>query len=326
MSVKMLSVVTVLRNAASDAPAIAAALLHATATVAAARRMDHELLVIDDGSTDGTFEALETVMAASADMRAISLVSSGNPDVASLAGMEHALGDWVVLIDPYADDPALLGPMLDALLEGADVALAAGVGGGHGAAYAVMSHAFVRLFRAMSGIDLRSQAGTYRGISKRVVTFITSHDNAAAAHRALPMLGGFRTAVVPAQDTFQPPATRPRGQPLRGGARRALALMTSTTSAPLRMATATSAVAAALSLAYSVYVALVYLAGPDLVAPGWTTMSLQLSGMFFLLAVSVGLLSEYVLQISASSSGRPPYHMAREAHSAVSREKRLNVV
>ena len=72
--------------------------------------------------------------------------------------------------------------------------------------------------RALVGIDLRLQAGRYRGMSRRVVAYVIAHDNAASAQRALPTLGGFRAVSVPGGDAPLGPAARAT---LRDGARRA---------------------------------------------------------------------------------------------------------
>lgn len=324
MSRRMVSVVAVVRNSVGMASAIMDALSHATSQACEALALDHEVLLVDNGSTDGTFDTIEALLPLAEDMRAIALVSSGDPEPALLAGMEHALGDWVILFDPYEDSAAALSAMVAALSAGADIVLAAPRPSTRGFAYDLLSRAFVAAFRGFVGVDLRVETSRYRGMSRRVVAFVTSHDNAATAHRALPAMGGFRTVTVSQEGGPMAPDTG--GETLRGAFRRAMALLTSASSAPLRMATATCAAAATLSLAYSIYVAVVYMLGTD-VAPGWTTMSLQISGMFFLLAVAVALLSEHVVQMAASSHRRPPYHMAREARSpALTREQRLNVV
>lgn len=322
----MVSFVAVLRNASGAVAAVASRLDAEARRACSPHGFDHELVLVDNGSTDGTFEEVEAWLRGATDARAIALVSSGDPEPAFLAGMEHALGDWVVLTDPAEDDPAAFSLLVAAVAQGADVALAAPPHGlSRGRAYGVASGAFVAGVRSLGGIDLRAQAGRYRAVSKRVVSFVTMHENAAVAHRALPSLGGFRTAVVRQEG---PPLLEQAGRvSIRRRVDGALRLVTATSSAPLRLATVSCAAAAFLSLLYSVYVAAVFLTRHGGVAPGWTTMSLQISALFFFLSLAVALLSEYVLQLSAHTRGAPPYHLAREARSAVvSREQRLNVV
>jgi hypothetical protein len=321
----MVSLVVVLRNNAAEVPLFAGSLHTALCRACAAEGYSSEILFVDDGSMDGTFSALEREMMVLPDVRAIALVSAGDRGAAILAGMEHALGDFVVLFDPCEDSPGALEGIVTAMAGGAELALVVRPPGQRrGRAYGVLSAAFVAAFRLMVGVDLRTQAGLYRGMSQRVVKFIIVHDNAALAHRALPTLGGFQTAVVPDQGGGLLYISS--GPSLSESVRRGLSLLTSTSTAPLRMTTVTCAAAASLSLAYSVYVFVVFLFSRH-VEPGWTTLSLQISGMFFLLSLAVALLSEHVLMLSSSTSRKPPYHFAREARSAVlTKEAKLNVV
>ena len=325
MSRKMLSVVVVLRNAEADVEQLLAELDHATRSACGGLDLDHEILLVDNGSTDATFERCAGLLQVVPDARILALVSNGDPDPAFLAGMELALGDWVLLFDPLEDDLATLPVMVAAVVAGADVALPRpGERHGPGLTYGLLSGGFVAAFRMACGIDLRAHAGRYRVMSRRVVAWLTAQENANLAYRTLPLLGGFRTVLVDPAPVALP---RPiRARTLRRGLRQALDLVTATSVAPLRLATLSCALAAGCSLAYSVYVAMTYMMR-DEVAPGWTTLSLQIGAMFFLLSMALALLSEYVLQMAGAASRRLPYHLVREARSAViSRESRFNVV
>lgn len=320
----MVSLVVVLSEAEQYVDRIVCSLNQVMPEICTRHELDYEILFVDNGSRDNTFASLEKLTANLKDIRAISLVSSSSPEPALLAGMEHALGDWVVLMDPTQDSPVALSAMIQTLASGSDLVLATRHNTGRSLAYRVLSWIFVALFMRLVDVNLRTQAGHYRGMSRKVVSYVTSHDQALIAHRALPSLGGFRTVVVDGSgEPVMPLASR---RDLIEGFYQAMGLLTSTSTTPLRMATLSCSVAATLSLVYSLYVAVVYLLGTN-VAQGWTTMSLQISGMFFLLAVSVALLSEHVVQISSSSTRKPPYHIVRECRSLdITREKRLNVV
>ena len=95
--------------------------------------------------------------------------------------------------------------------------------------------------------------------------------------------------------------------------------------APLRIANAFCAAGAGLAFVYSVYVIGVYLV-KESVAPGWTTVSLMLSGMFFMLSVVLWLLSEYLVLVLDAGARRARYEIGEEFASNVqTRRARLNV-
>ncbi len=88
-------------------------------------------------------------------------------------------------------------------------------------------------------------------------------------------------------------------------------LLVSTTRAPMRMVNALSLFGAVANLAYSVYVVIIWLFKPD-VAPGWVSLSLQQSGMFFLISLVLLVLGEYILAMASASNDGPLYHVAQE--------------
>ena len=71
-----------------------------------------------------------------------------------------------------------------------------------------------------------------------------------------------------------------------------------------------------LNLLYACYVVIIFLLKPT-VAAGWTTLSLQLSGMFFLVCLILAVLSEYVGTILGEVRSRPLYFIAQEVNSSV---------
>ena len=85
---------------------------------------------------------------------------------------------------------------------------------------------------------------------------------------------------------------------------------------PLRLVSLLGLLAAGLNLLYALYVIVVYLVKKD-VAPGWATLSLTMSSMFFLLFVSLAVISEYVGRILMENHNRPAYFLLDEKNSNV---------
>ena len=94
---------------------------------------------------------------------------------------------------------------------------------------------------------------------------------------------------------------------------------------PLRLANLFCALGALAAVLSSVYVIVVYLFKDD-VMPGWTTVSLLLSAMFFLFSIVLWLLSEYMVMLLDDGARRPQYEIAEEFCSTVQTHRdQLNV-
>lgn len=93
----------------------------------------------------------------------------------------------------------------------------------------------------------------------------------------------------------------------------------------MRLVTALCLFGAGANLVYSAYVLAVGLLKPD-VAPGWVSLSLQQSGMFFLLSLVLLVLGEYILNMVSLSNEGPLYHVGQEFTSArMTRHEKLNI-
>ena len=86
--------------------------------------------------------------------------------------------------------------------------------------------------------------------------------------------------------------------------------------APLRLVSMCGLTGSFLSLLYSLYVVAIYLFKQD-VMPGWTTLSLQVSGLFFLVFIMLTLIGEHLGRLLDEAVERPLYHVREEQASAV---------
>jgi len=106
---------------------------------------------------------------------------------------------------------------------------------------------------------------------------------------------------------------------------RGMRMLVSTTRGPMRLVTTLSLFGAVSNVVYSAYVIAIAFFKAD-VAPGWVTLSLQQSGMFFLISLVLLVLGEYILHMASLSNEGPAYHVAQEFTSArMTRREKLNV-
>lgn len=285
---------------------------------------DYELIIVDNASDDESIKVLKNLTGQSGypNLQVYALTKEVDGDTASWVGLENALGDFVCVIDPLLDDISFLPEMLDKAVMGADVVFANNQQKSRQSfAYQAAYAAFDFLYKSFNGIHLAKEAPQYRLLSKRVVNFILQHPQPAVTYRHLPATGGF--ARINMEYSAKPLArnTKKLGESIDRGMR----LLISTTQAPMRLVTSLSLFGAAANLIYSVYVVAIGIFKTD-VAPGWVSMSLQQSGMFFLISLVLLVIGEYILHIESLSNEGPLYHVGQEFTSArMTRREKLNI-
>lgn len=315
-----LSVVFVVRNHDAHLDT----LLRAAGEAIAPLVSDYELIVIDNASQDDSVATLKrlTGEAGLANLQVFVLTKEVDTDTASWVGLENALGDFVACIDPMLDDIAFLPAMLDKAAGGADVVFAHNEGAApQGLAYRFASAVFNGLYARLNGLHLATEAPQYRVLNKKVVNFLLRHRQPSLTYRHLPATAGFVRANLRYSAA---PRLVPDKQ-LLSSIDRGMRMLVSTTRAPMRIVTVLSLFGAVANLLYSVFVVAVGLFKAD-VAPGWVSLSLQQSGMFFLISLVLLVLGEYLLQMASLSNEGPLYYVGQELTSArITRREKLNI-
>ncbi len=315
-----LSVVCVLRNQSGREREILSDLQRVIAPLVS----DYELIVVDNASTDGSVASLQALTGEGGlpNLQVYALTKEVDNDTASWAALENALGDFVLVIDPQMDDIQFLPTMLDQALGGCDVVFARNaIRPRQSLSYRIAAASFNGLYAWFNGINLAREAPGYRMLSRSVINFILQHRNPALSYRHLPASGGFSKVTL--NYSAQPRGAGPKR--LGESVDRGIRLLVSTTRAPMRLVTSLSMFGAGANLLYSLYVVAIAIFKDD-VAPGWVSLSMQQSGMFFLISLVLLVLGEYILNMPGLSDDGPVYHVAKEFTSAkVTRREKLNI-
>ncbi|WP_397448298.1 glycosyltransferase [Pseudomonas sp. NA-150] len=287
---------------------------------------DYEFIVVDNASSDDSIAVLKrlTDEQGFANLQVYALTKEVDVDTASWVGLESALGDVVAVIDPLRDDIRFLPKMLGQAMGGADVVFVCNkTQPVQPRIYHMAFLIFHRLYQWFNGIHLVKQAPPYRVVNKKVINFILQHPRPAMAYRHLPATGGFIRAYL--SYYYTPPPLIGASTGLWESIDRGVRLLISTTPAPMRLVTALSLFGAGINLLYCVYVVAIGIFKTD-VAPGWISLSLQQSGMFFLISLVLLVLGEYISNMVSLSSEGPLYHVAQEFTSVrMTRLDKLNV-
>ena len=315
-----LSVILVVRNQAGrlkDQLSTASQLLQGLVS-------DYELVVVDNASQDQSVALLKefTQEGGMPNLQVYALTKEVDLDTASWVGLENALGDFVAVVDPCTDSISFLPQMLDKALSGADVVFASNQEKvPQSLAYRLAYAVFNQIYQSFGGVNLEKEAPRYRLLSKRLLNFILQHSQPVITYRHLPATGGFSRAYLHYQAQVDNVSPKRLGESIDRGMR----LLFSTTRAPMRIVTSLSLFGAVANLLYSGYVLAVGVFKTD-VAPGWVSLSLQQSGMFFLISLVLLVLGEYILNMASLSNEGPLYHVGQEFNSAtITRRSRLNV-
>jgi len=172
-------------------------------TVAALEGIEFELILVNDGSRDGTGERLRALAAADARIKLITLSRNFGHQAAVSAGLEHAHGDVLVMIDgDLQDPPELIGEMLAAWRRGADVVYAVRESRAGETRFKLASARwFYRLFAKLARIELAHDSGDFRLMDRAPLDALLSMPERNRFLRGMTVWVGFtQTAVTYRRD------------------------------------------------------------------------------------------------------------------------------
>jgi len=286
---------------------------------------DYEIILVDNTSgehDDGVYRSL-TAVDGQPNVQVYRLLRPVDYEVAAWAGIENSLGDLVIVLDPFSDSLQMIRRAIEMMIEKhTDLILIVNeTPRPEMFLKALLRHSYLGLFRLLGGINLQIEASQFRIMSKRVVSYLLQQARPASRYRALPATAGFSKAIL----RYTAPRRPDHGAGFWTDTRRAVRLLMSNSTAPPRIASVISLTCAGLNALYSLYVVILALTREDL-QPGWATLSLQQSGMFFLFSMLAFVLTEYLIDNVRSEVSGTSYFVVDEFSSAVlTRRQRLNV-
>ncbi len=273
---------------------------------------NYEVIIVDGSLTktknDHVIEALLKLPC----IRIIRLAQDFKYDTALFAGLEVSIGDFVCTLDP-STDPIEMIPELIKNNRSNDVVQGVSAKPIKGSKVGQLGR---RLFywynRRYIGIDIPLNATYFASYSRRAINSIAQSTRSHRHIRHLARRVGYAYEVVP----YEPLKELGSNKKLKTGLFEALEIAISYSTHPLRFVTWLGFIAGVINVLYAAYVLLVNIFSKTVVQ-GWTTTSLQLSLMFFLLFIAVVILSEYIGRILTESYKDPHYYVADELTSTV---------
>jgi dolichol-phosphate mannosyltransferase len=272
-----------------------------------------ELIVVNDGSADGTLRLLAEWASAEPRVKVLSLARNFGHQAAVTAGLDAARGDAVVVMDAdLQDPPEVVREMLVRYREGYDVVYGRRVGReGETALKKVTAWAFYRFMRGFIHKDLPADVGDFRLVSRPCLDAVKSMRETHRFLRGMVAWVGFAQTAVP----FRRPA-RAAGEtkyPLRKMVRFAWQAAVSFSPAPLRVSLALGVMVACVGLAIGAW-ALVAVLARWYVQPGWASIMVVMCLLGGAILISNGILGSYIGRIFEESKGRPLYVVSYTAN------------
>lgn len=309
----LISIVTPMWNEEDTVDALLARLQVVTAAIPRAR---FEVIVVDDGSTDGTFMRLQSWLPRLRGLRVLRLSRNFGQQAALTAGIDHANGDAVIIMDAdLQDPPELIGELIAAWRAGADVG------------YAVRTHrrgeslpkrataaAYSRLLRWLSDTPVPVDTGDYRIMSRRVIEALAAMPESDRYLRGLVAWVGFRQVPVPFV----------REQRHAGGSRYSwgrlvrigMGGLVGFTDRPLLASLGAGLTAMAAALAAALALIVLVVAGRASVVPGWASLVVLIIFLAAVQLISLGVIGLYVSRLFVEAKRRPLYLLDADSGAA----------
>jgi len=265
----------------------------------------YELVVVDDGSSDDTWAVLERFAAEHGSLRALRLSRRFGKELALAAGLEHARGAAVLVMDAdLQHPPALIPAMVRAWREERfDVVEGVKVKRGAEPVLARLgARFFYPLFRRLSGFDLEG-ASDFKLIDRRVLEAWAEMGERNVFFRGMSAWLGFRRKELPFE--VAPRAGGRSGWSAWRLLRLAVNGITSFSSAPIHLITAMGLLFLAFAVVLGLQTLYGKLAGES--ATGFTTVIVLLLMVGSLILIALGVIGLYVARIYDEVKGRPRY-------------------
>ncbi|MCA9737084.1 MAG: glycosyltransferase family 2 protein [Gemmatimonadota bacterium] len=302
---RVLSVVVPVFNEEAVLPAF---FPRVTEALAPLEHWDLELVFVDDGSSDATFDLLQDLARRDGRVKVLRFSRNFGHQIAITAGVDHASGDAVAVIDAdLQDPPEVLVEMVARLEEGYDVVYGQRVDRKGETRLKLWTAAvFYRLLKRLVKIEIPVDVGDFRLMSRRAVLELRTMREKDRFVRGLVSWVGFRQIGVPyrREARFAGATKYPVGKMLKF----ALDGITSFSTVPLKLATWLGYAASAFAFLYlaSVFVQKAF----GVTVEGWATIMVAMLFMGGVQLICLGILGEYIGRIFNEIKPRPMYVVA----------------
>jgi glycosyltransferase involved in cell wall biosynthesis len=296
-----------------------------TAAARAAVAEDYEIMLVNDGSRDGSWETMQRLAAADPKLVAVNLSRNHGHQLALTAGLDLSRGDKILILDAdLQDPPELLPEMIQAMRkENADVVFGVRKSRvGETAFKRATAHGFYRLLSRATEVDIPLDAGDFRLMSRRALDALLAMPEQARFIRGMVAWIGFKQVpfAYNRQERFAGATKYPLGKMVRF----ALDALTGFSSAPLKLASHAGLLLSISSLLLIGYIGYTWLSGHNI--QGWTSLMLVVVVLGAVQMFVLALMGEYIGRLYNEAKRRPLYIVQDIAGETSGRPVRLGVI
>jgi dolichol-phosphate mannosyltransferase len=304
MTRPLISVVMPAHNEAAALPQVV------PAVIAAVSGYDLEILIVDDGSGDGTWRTIQDLRNKHPEVRGLRFTRNFGHQAAILAGLLAAGGDAVIVMDADGQHPpALVSVFLERWAAGDEVVQALRAPDAVWTLKGAASRMFYRVLHALSGVDVPIGSADFRLLGRPVVDAVLKSAGPLLFLRGLVPYLGYPTAFVPF--TAPPRIAGRTSYTWRKMVRFSIDGLMSFSIVPLRAAIALGLIVSLVSFLYLVYSVVIFFT-VRAVVPGWASTVGMLSLLGGIQLLTLGVIGEYLGRLFLSNLNRPPFVISEQ--------------
>ena len=263
---------------------------------------DAEFLFVDDGSRDATLAKLRELAKHDPRVRAVSLSRNFGHQAALSAGIDHARGDAVVVMDAdLQHPPELVSQFVQKWTEGYDIVYAYREG--------VKPRMGYRIINRLMRVRIPPESADFRLMDRKVVDAFRDMPERTRFIRGMLSWLGFKQIGVGYQDRER--FAGERAYTLHQTARMALNAVLSFSIIPLRLASMLGFVTLLAGLAYAAYILMAWCVGLKL-QPGWPALIMTVLILGGVQLLCLGIIAEYIGRVFEEVKHRPLYVVREE--------------
>ncbi len=264
-----------------------------------------EVIFVDDGSTDKTLDIIKTLTSASSRYKCISLSRNFGHQNALMAGMEHAAGNEIIIMDgDLQHPPSLINEMLDKLQLGYDLVLTKrNKTENIGWLKKMTGSAFYAFINLISDTKIEPNVADFKAFNRKVLNSLLQFKERELFLRGIFSWIGFKTTTI----QFDAPA-RQFGKTKYSFTKMLRLALKGTTSfsfKPLRLALLIGSIISLVAFAFAIFALVAYFRGNTV--PGWTSLIIAVMFLGGTQLLAIGLLGEYIASLFTETKHRPLY-------------------